>query len=146
MPLYWTIDSRARLLSARAEGEVSLEQALELLEAASGASALSYRKLFDGRSGTSSMSGEELLALCVKLRSYHVQGPMGALAVVANPDQTWIFARVLGALAAADRPMKVFEGLRQARGWLDGQANLPDRNAEDPGRAEMLAQAGPRAT
>lgn len=146
MPLYWTIDSRARLISARAEAEVSLEHALELLEAISGASALSYRKLFDGRSGTSAMSGEELLTLCVRVRSYHAQGPMGALAVVANPDQTLLLARLLGALAAADRQMKVFDGLRQARGWLDLQADLPDGKGVDQGRAATLAQAGPRAS
>ena len=122
MPLHWTIDSQARLLSARAEGDVSLSDALELLEEMSGASALGYRKLFDGRAGSSTMSGEELLTLCARIRSYHAEGgPMGALAVVATSAQTWLFARLLGALAAADLPIKMFENDRSARRWIREQ-------------------------
>ena len=122
MPLHWTIDSRARLLSARAEGDVSLDDALTLLETISGAGALGYRKLFDGRAGSSTMSGEELLTLCANIRSYHAQGgSMGALAVVGTSAQSWLFARLLSALAAADRPMKVFESFRQARNWINEQ-------------------------
>ena len=133
MPLFWTIDSRSRLILAKAEGEVSLPDARRLLGAVSGANALSYRKLFDGRGATWSMSDQDLLTLCVEVRSYHQRGPMGALAVVATPDQTLVFARLLGALATADRPMKVFEGLKQARRWIDDQPDL-------------LANASTRAT
>ena len=125
MPLYWTIDSKARLVSTRAEGEVTLTHALRLLEAIAGACALPYRKLFDARAGTSPMSGEEILTLCVKVRSYHAQGPMGPLALVATSDQTVVFARLLGVLAAADRPMKVFDSLRLARRWIDDQDHVP---------------------
>jgi hypothetical protein len=92
-----------------------------LLDAQAGASALSYQKLFDGRAVQSSMTGEELLALCVRIRGYHEQGPVGALAIVCTPEQTVEFARLLGALASADRPIKMFPGLRQAHTWLDNQ-------------------------
>lgn len=109
------------MISARAEGGVSLDDALAVLEAISGAQAMSYRKLFDSRGGTSLMSSDEMLALCVKVRSYHAQGPMGALAMVATPAQSWLLARLLGALATADRPMKVFESIRRARHWIDEQ-------------------------
>ena len=63
------------------------------------------RKLFDGRAVQSSMTGEELLAVCFKIRASHEQGPVGALAIVCTPEQTVEFARLLGALAAADRPI-----------------------------------------
>ena len=121
MPLHWTIDSRERLFSAGGEGEVTLADAMALLDALAGANALSYRKLFDGRSLQSKMTGEELLAVIARIRSYHEQAPVGALAMVGTPEQTVMFARLLGALASADRPMKVFTGLRQARHWLDKQ-------------------------
>ena len=49
MPLYWTIDSKERLFTGVGEGEVTLPDAMALLEALAGAKALSYRKLFDGR-------------------------------------------------------------------------------------------------
>jgi hypothetical protein len=41
--------------------------------------------------------------------------------MVATSEQTAQFARLLGALASADRPMKVFTSVRQARSWLNKQ-------------------------
>lgn len=94
MPLYWTIDSKKRLFTGGGDGEVTLDDAMSLLEALAGAKALSYRKLFDGRAVQSSMTGEELLAVCAKIRTYHEQGPVGALAIVCTPEQTVTFARL----------------------------------------------------
>ena len=121
MPLYWIIDSRAELVSAVAEGDVPLGDAMAFLHAVSGANVTGYRKLFDGRSGTSSMSAQELLMICAEIRSHHSLGKVGALAVIANPEQTEPFARVLGALALADRPMRLFDSPTRARNWLDAQ-------------------------
>jgi hypothetical protein len=47
---------------------------------------------------------------------------MGALAIVATPEQTMLFARLLGALASAKRPIKMFENPRQARNWIEDVA------------------------
>ena len=122
MPLYWTIDSKARLFTGVAEGDVSMADAIDLLEAMAGAKAMSYRKLFDGRAATTSMSPDELLSLCARIRAYHEDGMMGALALVATAEQTLVFARLLGALASAKRPIKVFDTPRQARNWIEEQA------------------------
>ena len=46
MPLYWTIDSKERLFTGGGEGDVTLADAMALLDALVGAGALSYRKLF----------------------------------------------------------------------------------------------------
>ena len=121
MPLHWIIDSRAELVSAVAEGDVPLDDAMAFLRTLSGARVTGYRKLFDGRNGTSSMSAQELLVICAEIRSHHSLGRVGALAVIANPDQTEPFARVLGALALADRPMRLFDNPTRARNWLDAQ-------------------------
>ena len=123
MPLYWTIDSKERLFTGSGEGEVTFADAMALLDALAGAKALSYRKLFDGRAVKAAMTGEELLTVCFKIRSYHEQGPIGAVAMVGTPEQTVHFSRLLGALASADRPMKVFTSARQARYWLDRQTS-----------------------
>src|SRR4030095_10673165 len=116
--LYWTIDSKERLFTGTGEGEVTFADAISLLDALAGARALSYRKLFDARAIQSSMTGEELLMVCAKIRAFHEQGPVGALAIVCTPEQTVTFAPLLGALAAADRPIKMFPSLRQAQTWL----------------------------
>ena len=121
MPLYWTINSKERVFTGVGEGAVTLADAVSLLEALAGAGALTYRKLFDGRAVQSTMTGDELMALCVKIRSYHDQGPIGALAVVCTDEQSVAFGRLLGALAAADRPIKLFTTPRRASNWLDQQ-------------------------
>ncbi len=120
MPLYWTIDSNERLFTGVGEGEVTFADAMSLLETLAGAKALSYRKLFDGRAVQSTMTGDELLAVRAKIRAYHEEGVVGALALVGTADQTVIFARLLGALAAADRPIKVFNSVRQGAGEANG--------------------------
>ena len=121
MPLYWTIDSKERLFTGSGEGEVTFADALSLLDALAGARALSYRKLFDASAIQSSMTGEELLMVCARIRAFHEQGPVGALAIVCTPEQTVTFAPLLGALAAADRPIKMFPSLRLANTWLGHQ-------------------------
>ncbi len=126
MPIHWIIDSRAELVSAVAEGDVSLGDAMAFLRTLSGAKVTGYRKLFDGRAGTSSMSAQELLMITAEIRSHHGLGKVGALAVVANPEQTEPFARVQGALALADRPMRLFDNPVRARNWLDAQARISE--------------------
>ncbi|HET9395812.1 MAG TPA: hypothetical protein VFO36_07120 [Nitrospiraceae bacterium] len=120
--MYWTIDSKNRLFTGYGEGQVTFEDAMSLLDALAGARAVAYRKLFDGCSiQSTTMNGEELLTVCARIRTYHERGQIGAVAMVGTPEQTISYARLLGALASADRPMKVFTSLRQARNWLDQQ-------------------------
>ncbi|MCA0300882.1 MAG: hypothetical protein LCH95_00610 [Proteobacteria bacterium] len=121
MPVEWTIDSRERYVTATGEGPVSYDEAVELLDTLAGARALGYRKLLDARQATPSFTPEQLMQLAVKVRGYHEKGIMGALAVVATPEQTMTYARLLGALAAADRPIKVFTTPRAARNWIADQ-------------------------
>ena len=109
------------MFTVRAEGTVTLTDVVGFLEAVSGACALTYRKLFDGRAGTSVLTDEELLSVCAAARSVHQRGQIGALALVFTSTQTRQLARLLGVLAVADRPMKVFETPRQARRWIDAQ-------------------------
>jgi len=123
MPLHWTIDSRERLFTATGDGEVTFADAMSLLEALVGAKAMSYRKLLDARAAKSTMAGDELLALCGQIRVYHEEGPVGALALVGTAEQTMGCSRLLGALAAADRPIRAFHSLRPARYWLGLQGS-----------------------
>jgi uncharacterized protein (DUF2384 family) len=87
----------------------------------SGAGALGYRKLLDGRQGTCSLSHEELVAVGAEVRSYHDRD-MGPLAILLTPEQTQRLARLLGILASARRPIRLFASPSAARRWLD---NLP---------------------
>jgi hypothetical protein len=78
-----------------------------------------YRKLFDGTHGDFKLSDEEMMLLGARIRAYHSAGPMGPLAIVVVSEHTHGLARLFGALAAADRPIKIFRDVRGAQRWLD---------------------------
>ena len=139
MPLHWTIDSRLKLFAATADGHVGLDDVNRMLDAMAGADAHGYRKLFDGSLGDTRMNAAELLSLGVRMRSIHATGRMGPLAIVIPDDKYYLIARVLGMLAAAKRPMRVFKDPKKARQWLDLPsvcAKVPDllisEASEDP--------------
>jgi hypothetical protein len=118
MPVTWIIDSRTRTVELLAEGEVSFDQVMKYLKAVEGANALAFGKLVDVRSATAAMTPDELVLLMAAFRQYHQQGPMGPLAVLATDEQSVNYTRLLGALALADRPMKLFTAEIRARRWL----------------------------
>lgn len=119
MPGYWTIDSKQQLVVVTAEGDVTHADAEEYLNVIEGGGALACRKLYDGRGGTVVMSPDEMMAIAARFRSCHHR-PVGALAIVLPQDKAEPVARVLGVLASADRPMRLFINLAQARRWIDG--------------------------
>ncbi len=124
MTLDWKIDSRARLVTVVADGPVTRADVERYLDAVDGAGALAYRKLFDGTTGVVAMEAEDLFALGARFRSYHDHA-VGALAIIITEAQSDAVARLLGMLASADRPMRIFASRLTARRWLDGLAELP---------------------
>lgn len=124
MPIHWTIDSRRRLVVVTAEGDVTRMDAEEYLDVVEGSGALAYRKLYDGRAGNLVMDHEELMAVAVRIRSYH-DHPVGPLAIVLPDDVIDPAARMLGVLAMADRPLKLFSSLAPARRWIDRLVPAP---------------------
>jgi hypothetical protein len=121
MALYWTIDSRRRTVDVVADGEVSMTDAMAFFDAVEGANALAYSKLLDGTRLRAAMTSDDVLSIIVRVRGLHALGPMGALAIVATAEQAERVARLLGAAAVADRPMKVFDDVKQARRWIEAQ-------------------------
>ncbi len=121
MSIRWSVDQSRQMLLATAEGEITLKELVEYLDAVVAAGTMPYRKLFDGSQAWSAMTDEEMMVLSVRLRTYHGQGKTGALAIVAAADKTQNLGRLFGALAAADRRTKIFETFRAARDWIDAQ-------------------------
>ena len=122
MPITLTIHHEARLVTAVADGDVTLRDVEDYLDAVVVADALPYRKLFDGSQADSAMSDEEMLALGARIRAYHAMGtPMGALAIVVVTAHAHGLARLFGALAAADRPIRIFRDREAARRWIEAQ-------------------------
>ena len=118
MTLHWEIDPQQRLVTAVAEGNVTRPEFDAFLDAICQAQAHGYRKLFDGKRGATRMRPEEILELGVRMRASHEKGPVGALAAVVPGDHVEAVSRVLGMLAAAQRPMRVFRQIGPARKWI----------------------------
>jgi hypothetical protein len=118
MPLYWTIDSRRQLVVVTAEGDITRADADDYLDTIEGGGAVAYRKLYDGRAGNVLMNHDEMMSVAVRVRSYH-QRPVGALAIVLPHDKAEPVARMLGILASAERPLRLFTSLAAARRWID---------------------------
>ncbi len=118
MPIHWMIDSRQELVVVTAEGDVTRADAEEYLDVVEGSGALAYRKLYDGRAGTLVMDHEEMMAVAARFRGYHHRR-VGALAIVLLHDQADLVARMLGVLASAERPLRLFTSPIPARRWLE---------------------------
>jgi hypothetical protein len=127
MALHWFIDSRARLIIVTAEGPVSRAEIDGLLDAVTGAKALGYRKLVDAAAGKFALSALDMLAIGARVRSLHA-GSVGAVALVlpdglprdGEPDDApTLLARLVGILASAKRPLRLFKSVPSAKRWLD---------------------------
>ena len=122
MPLEWTVDLENRAMTAVATSDVTRPEVEAFLDAIMANSALGFRKLFDASGATTSMAPEDLLALGLRMRSMHFEGPMGPLAIVVPPERGEQIERMFGMIAAADRPMRLFVDLTRARRWFADQA------------------------
>jgi hypothetical protein len=118
MSLVWNIDTEQRVMTMVTYGDVTLAEVDACLDAMAAGDTLSYRKLFDGSRGDTSMGPEELMAIGWRIRNYHQSAQVGPLAVVFAPDKMELVSRVMGMLAAADRSMRVFVDGEKARSWL----------------------------
>ena len=119
MPITWAVDPDFESVAVRAEGAITRADVEAYLAAIDAAGAVGYRKLIDARTATVGMGHEDMMAVGVRLRGFH-DGPVGALAIVLSRDAADAVARILGILAAADRPMRLFTGMRAAERWLEG--------------------------
>jgi len=123
------MDSRLQLFVATCDGNVDLTEVNNMLDAIVGANGLVFRKLFDGTHGETKMTALEILTVGVRIRELQSEAvDHGPLAIVVPDDKYVLLSRVLGILAAARRPMRVFKGADRARKWLDSpaiRASLP---------------------
>jgi hypothetical protein len=127
VPVHWLIDSRSRLVVVTAEGHVTRAEMEEYLEVVTGAKANAYAKIFDGRCGKGCMDRADMLALGARFRVMHSE-PHGPLAIVLQLARRHRLQPVLGMLAAAERPMRFFAGMRAAKRWIeDTRATVSSR-------------------
>lgn len=133
MAVHWTIKSEDRLFEVVCDGLVEDSDIHRMLDVLVGSEALGYRKLFDGSRADTSLGPQEILDIGVRLRSLHADGAaLGALAVVIPDSKYALLARVLGILATARRPMRIFNDPRKARTWLNSQVRRLEHERPGP--------------
>ena len=117
--VHWKVDSESRLFEAVCDGLVEASEIHQMLDALVGSDALGYRKFFDGSRADTNLGPLDVLSIGVRLRSMHEPGiELGPLAVVIPANKYKLLSRVLGILAAARRPMRIFDDPGKARQWL----------------------------
>lgn len=145
MPLHWKVCSREKLFVAIADGNVGFEDVEQILDAFLPVGVLGYRKLFDGTRGHTRMSPFELLTLGARMRMLHAGGAsLGPLAVILPEKKRPAIMPLLGIMAAAQRPLRLFADATSAYRWLELPVDLAMTSRFSPLPAPMheLPQSG----
>ncbi|MBS0525994.1 MAG: hypothetical protein JSS04_20360 [Proteobacteria bacterium] len=121
MPIKWTISHPDRMVTVQVDGEVTLPEAEEYLDALVLADAMPYAKLLDCTTMVTHASDDEMMRLGARMRAYASILKGGPLVFVVTTPEIHGYVRRYINLAAADRPVKIVETVGEARAWLEGQ-------------------------
>jgi len=126
MPITWTISDTDRLVSARAEDLVTLQDVEALLDDIVVKDALAYRKLFDGRKATGQYDDRDVLMLGARISAYNSLNLTGAVAIVVETQTQYDAALRFANIGQAKRAIRVFFTPEEARAWLDTDPKYVD--------------------
>ena len=118
MPVDYTIDHDRKLVSARAHGTVVLQEILDYFDALVVQDAMSYPKLFDAREAVPALNDDDVMVLGARVSAYAVHAPRGPIAAVAGRAASGEILRRFMNLGGAERPMRLFDSIEEARAWL----------------------------
>jgi len=119
VPITWRILAEERLVSARADGPVTLQEIFNYLDAVIVGDAQSYAKLFDAGSMVLALSDDEMMALGARMSAYSgAFAEAGPLAIVASTLVAEGFAKRFLNVSSVRRPAKLFRTVDQAKAWL----------------------------
>jgi hypothetical protein len=125
MPIHWTISKPTTLVVAVCKDTLTRQDIEAYLDAVVIADCLAYRKVFDITKAEPALSDDDMMALGARIRAYTTLGTMGPLAIVASTPQSFERAHLFATLADAERPIRIFHELHEARQWLDAYAQPP---------------------
>jgi len=118
MPIVWGVNHAARLVSAKATGELGRTDLEDFLDDLVAAATLSYRKVLDMGGSRLALSGDDMVALGARVRGHEAMGPMGSVAVIASSDEVYDQVSLFESVVDADRPLKIFRDAEMAYAWL----------------------------
>ena len=119
MPITWKIRAEERLVDARADGPVTLQNIIDYLDAVVVANAQPYAKLFDAGTMELNLTDDEIMQLGARMSAYSSAfAEAGPLAFVASTLVVEGFAKRFLNVSSVRRPAKLFKTVEQARAWL----------------------------
>jgi hypothetical protein len=124
MPIVWGVNHAARLVSAKATGELGRADFEDYLDGLDAAATLSYRKVLDMTQSRLALSSDDMAALGARIRAHESMGPMGSVAVIAGSEELYDRFRLFESVVHADRPLKIFRDAELAYAWLT--VDLPE--------------------
>jgi hypothetical protein len=124
MPIAWGVNHAARLVTAKATGELSRTDIEDYLDGLVAAATLSYRKVLDMTSSCLALSHDDVSAIGARIRAHEARGRMGSVAVIAGSDELYDQIRQFDSVVGAQRPLKIFRNAEMAYAWL--AVGLPD--------------------
>jgi hypothetical protein len=124
MPIVWGVNHAARLVTAKATGELCRTDIEDYLDGLVAAATLSYRKVLDMTSSCLALSHDDVSAIGARIRAHEARGRMGSVAVIAGSDELYDQIRQFDSVVGAQRPLKIFRNAEMAYAWL--AVGLPD--------------------
>lgn len=124
MPIVSGVNHAARLISAKATGELGRTDIERFLDELVAAATLSYRKVLDMTQGQLALSSEDMKEIGNRVRTHESMGPMGAVAVIAASQEQYDRIRLFEDVVHASRPLRIFRDAEMAYAWLT--VGLPD--------------------
>lgn len=121
MPIKWTISHPERMVTVDIDGDVTLPQAEEYLDALVVADAMPYAKLLDCSRMVTQATDDEMMQLGARMRAYASIMKGGPLVFVVTDPVIEGYVRRYINLASADRPVKIVKTVEQASSWLKEQ-------------------------
>ena len=119
MPIVWGVNHAARLVTAKAKGELSRADFEDYLDGLAAAATMSFRKVLDMTDSRLALSAEDMAAVGARVRAHESQEPMGSVAIIAGSDELYDQIRLYESVVDAHRPLKIFRDAEMAYAWLN---------------------------
>ena len=117
MPIHVDISDLDRVVIAVVLGEATSDDILEVAREFLKTGRQAYGKIIDTTAGTVPIDENKLAAIAAFMRADPMAGTRGPLAFVVDPKRG-VLPRKFADLTAAERPVKIFTNLREARAWV----------------------------
>ena len=118
MPIQYDIDHTERFVHVRAYGVVRLSEILDYFDALVLQDAMPYPKLFDAREAEPDLTDGDVMTLGARVGAYAVMDPRGPVAAVSVTKKAGDILQRFMNLGGAQRPMRLFASIEDARAWL----------------------------